>query len=64
MVKEYSGSIWGSSPKNIKSKPLLTPKEVSNIIDKLKNQDTYAPYEKKLLDACYGWLKNYDRRKH
>ena len=67
MVKEFSGSIWGSKPKNIdeaKKKPLLTPKEVSHIIDKLKNQDTYAPYEKKLLNACYEWLKNYNRRKY
>ena len=65
MAKEYSGSIWGKHPKNIepKKKSLLTPKDVGNIIGKLKNQDTYASYEEKLLNACYEWLKNYDRRK-
>ena len=67
MVKEFSGSIWGEHPKNInepEKKPLLTPKEVGNIIGKLKNQINYAKYEKKLLDACYEWLKNYNRRKY
>lgn len=45
-------------------KGLLTPKDVTKVIDKLENQETYAPYEKKLLRACYMWLKNFMRRKY
>lgn len=63
-MSKFSGSIWGSKPNHKEKKLLLTPLEVTNIITKLKNQDSYAPYEKSLLDACYEWLKNYNRRKY
>lgn len=66
-MSKFSGSIWGSKPPNHKEKKpkksLLTPVEIANIITKLKNQDSYSPYEKSLLNACYEWLKNYNRRK-
>ena len=63
-MSKSSGSIWGNKPNYEKEKKsLLTPVEIANIITKLKNQDSYAPYEKNLLDACYEWLKNYNRRK-
>lgn len=46
----------------IETKPVLTRAEVGNIIDKL--QGPRAEYEERLLDACYDWLKNYNRRKY
>jgi hypothetical protein len=43
---------------------LLAPEEVANIITKLKTQETMAPYEKRLLNACDNWLLNYNRRRY
>ena len=43
---------------------MLTPQLVAQVIEELKKQEAYAPYEKKLLDACYNWLKNFNRRKY
>jgi len=45
-------------------KKMLTPQLVSEVAHLLDIQETLAPYEQKLLDACDEWLQNFNRRKY